>query len=239
MPTSRRIHRISQTLHQRQLDIVIALDLVHDQHNLSAVLRTADAAGFGRVIWAPDFKKPEEVNPEVSKGAERWVDLKIVEDIKPSLTELRQQGYKIAATHMGREAVDFRTLDWTQPWVVVFGNEHRGCSEATVEMADENIFLPMAGFVQSLNISVAAAVTMYEIQRQRQQAGMYSRNASEEQVRLLYNQWRLVDEELTLEDLWKRPEGPPPPPDQPHKDGRADCPFFKRHHKGFSQQNNL
>ena len=191
MPTSRRIHRISQTLHQRQLDIVIALDLVHDQHNLSAVLRTADAAGFGRVIWAPDFKKPEEVNPEVSKGAERWVDLKVVDDIKPSLT------------------------------------------------ADENIFLPMAGFVQSLNISVAAAVTMYEIQRQRQQAGMYNRNASEDQVHLLYNQWRLVDEELTLDDLWKRPEGPLPPPDQPHKDGRADCPFFKRHHKGFNQQNNL
>ncbi len=231
MPTSRRLHRISQTLHQRQLDIVIALDFVHDQHNLSAVLRTADASGFGRVIWAPDFKKPETVNPEVSKGSERWVDLQVVDDLKESLQALRRQGFKIAATHMGREAVDFRTIDWTSPWVVVFGNEHRGCSDATVEMADCNIYLPMAGFVQSLNISVAAAVTMYEIQRQRQQVGMYNRNASREQVELLYSQWRLADEELVPDDLYRRPEGPLPPSDQPHKDGRADCPFFRRRQK--------
>ncbi|HNX74658.1 MAG TPA: RNA methyltransferase [Candidatus Rifleibacterium sp.] len=236
MPTVRRTHRISQTLHQRQLDIVIALDFVHDQHNLSAVLRTADASGFGRVIWAPDIKKPENVNPEVSKGSERWVDLRVVDDLKASLLELRGQGYQIAATHMGREAVDFRTVDWTTPWVVIFGNEHRGCSNATVEMADKNIFLPMAGFVQSLNISVAAAVTMYEIQRQRQLAGFYQRNASAEQVRLLYDQWRLADEELTLEDLYQRPAGPLPPPDQPHKDGRADCPFFRRHSKAAESE---
>lgn len=227
MPTNRRTHRISQALHQRQLDVVIALDFVHDQHNLSAVLRTADATGFGRVIWAPDFKKPENVNPEVSKGSERWVDLQVVETLQPSLQELRRQGYQIAATHMARAAVDFRSLDWTKPWVVVFGNEHRGCSDETVEMADKNIFLPMAGFVQSLNISVAAAVTMYEIQRQRQAAGMYETNASEEQVRLLYNQWHLEDEELSIEDLLKRPEGPLPEPDQPHGDGRAICRFFR------------
>ncbi len=231
MPTSRRKHRIGEALHQRQLDVVIALDLVHDQHNLSAVLRTADAAGFGRVLWAPDFKKPEDVNPEVSKGSERWVDLQVVDDIKPSLLQLRKQGYKIAATHMAREAVDFRTLDWTQPWVVVFGNEHRGCSDATVELADANIFLPMAGFVQSLNISVAAAVTMYEIQRQRQLAGMYNKTASPEQVELLYRQWNLADEELTVEELLTRPDGPLPEAEQPHTDGRFNCPFLQKKQK--------
>lgn len=220
MPTARRLFRVQQVIHQRQLDMVIALDGVHDQHNLSAVLRTADATGLGRVVWFPDYKKPEKVNPEVSKGSERWVSLKTVSALQPELHELKKQGFKIAATHMGRDAVDFRSIDWTQPWVVVFGNEHRGCSEETVEMADANIFLPMLGFVQSLNISVAAAVTMYEIQRQRENAGLYTRQASQKQIELLYSQWKLADEHFVPDQLFPRAEGNLPPMEFPHSDGR-------------------
>ncbi|HAE39934.1 MAG TPA: hypothetical protein DCG57_15095, partial [Candidatus Riflebacteria bacterium] len=187
MPTARRFYRIAKAIHQRQLDLVVALDGVHDQHNLSAVLRSADATGLGRVLWYPDVKKPDKLNPEVSKGSERWVALETVDALTPRLVDLKKQGYKIAATHMAHEAVDFRSIDWTTPWVVVFGNEQRGCSEATIAVADANIFLPMLGFVQSLNISVAAAVTFYEIQRQRENAGMYNRSAPEKQIRDLYS----------------------------------------------------
>lgn len=221
MPTARRFYRIAKAIHQRQLDLVVALDGVHDQHNLSAVLRSADATGLGRVLWYPDIKKPEKLNPEVSKGSERWVALETVDTLTPHLLDLKGQGYKIAATHMAHEAVDFRTIDWTTPWVVVFGNEQRGCSEATIEVADANIFLPMMGFVQSLNISVAAAVTFYEIQRQRENAGMYSRCADEKQIRNLYSQWQLVDEQFSLDQLMTPPEGGLPKMDHPHSDGRS------------------
>ena len=221
MPTARRFYRIAKAIHQRQLDLVVALDGVHDQHNLSAVLRSADAAGIGRVLWYPDIKKPEKLNPEVSKGSERWVALETVDALTPRLVELKKQGYKIAATHMAHEAVDFRSIDWTAPWVVVFGNEQRGCSEATIEVADTNIFLPMLGFVQSLNISVAAAVTFYEIQRQREDAGMYRRCASEKQIRDLYSQWQLVDEQFSLDQLMTPPAGDLPEMDHPHSDGRS------------------
>jgi tRNA C32,U32 (ribose-2'-O)-methylase TrmJ len=121
---------------------------------------------------------------------------------------------------MGRNAVDFRSIDWTQPWVVVFGNEHRGCSDQTVDNADANIFLPMLGFVQSLNISVAAAVTMYEIQRQREIAGLYSRKAQESQIHELYSQWGLADEQFSVEQLLESAEGELPEMDFPHSDGR-------------------
>lgn len=221
MPTARRFYRIAKALHQRQLDIVAALDGVHDQHNLSAVIRSADAAGFGRVIWFPDLRKPEKLNPEVSKGSERWVQLETVNSLSERLKDLKQQGYKIAATHMAHAAVDFRSIDWTTPWVVVFGNEQSGCSQSTLELADANIFLPMMGFVQSLNISVAAAVTFYEIQRQREAAGMYSRGASEQQVRELYNQWGLIDEQFNRDDLLQPPVGPEPSLEHPHSDGRS------------------
>lgn len=225
MPTERRLYKLSQVLHQRQLDIIIGLDHIHDQHNLSAVIRTADAAGFGRIIWTPDFKMTEKVNPEISRGAERWVDLKLYDDLKPELLNLKSQGYKIAATHMARKAVDFRTIDWTKPWVIIFGNEHRGVSDDIVEIADENIFLPMLGFVQSLNISVAAAVTLYEIQRQRQNAGMYNLNAGEEQVKRLYNEWNLNEDHIELNSLLKRITGEMPEGDY-HQDGRENSKFF-------------
>lgn len=221
MPTARRIYRIAESIHNRQEDLIFALDGVHDQHNLSAVLRSADATGIGRVIWYPDVRKPDTVNPEVSKGSEKWVRLETVANLKNCLAELKTQGFAIAATHMGHKAVNFRSIDWTRPWIVVMGNEQRGCSNAILEIADANVFLPMLGFVQSLNISVASAVLMYEIQRQRENAGMYSREAPQSQVQALYQQWGLADENYDLQTLMKRPAGPRPAPEFPHSDGRA------------------
>ena len=232
MPTERRIYKLSQVIHQRQMDIVIALDHIHDQHNLSAVVRSADAAGFGRIIWTPDFKMTEKINPEISRGAERWVDLKVYEDLKPELLNLKSQGYQIVATHMARKAVDFRTIDWTKPSVVIFGNEHRGVSDDVVEISDANIYLPMLGFVQSLNISVAAAVTLYEIQRQRENAGLYSGNASEEQVRDLYAKWNLMEDHVNVNSLIERMTGPEPENDS-HQDGRENSKFFQRMKEKF------
>ena len=228
MTTPRRIYRLSQAIHQRQEDIIIALDHIHDQHNLSAVIRTADAAGFGKVLWVPDFKVPSELNPEVSRGAERWVDLKVVKDLKAELKQLKEKGFKIAATHMARRAVDFRSIDWTQPWVVVFGNEHRGCEDAIAEMADENIFLPMLGFVQSLNISVAAAVTLYEIQRQRQEKGMYDKTASKEQVERLYKEWELDKNKIDINELYTRKTGDIPDMEEDYQDGRVNLKYLQK-----------
>lgn len=221
MPTKRRIYRVAKALHQRQPDLMIALDNVHDAHNLSAVMRTADATGIGKIIWRPDVKKPDKLNPEVSLGTERWVNLEVVEDLPNRLSQLRKQGYKVAVTHMASKAVDFRTIDWTKPWVLVMGNEQRGCTDEVLEVADENVFIPMAGFVQSLNISVAAAVIMFEIQRQRQAAGMYSKTRPAEEVQQLYDQWKLADAFFDLNDLLEFPRGPEPEPEFPLNDGRS------------------
>lgn len=227
MPTSRRIYRIAKAIHNRQCDLIFALDGVHDQHNLSAVLRTADATGVGHVIWFPDICKPKTVNPEVSKGSEKWVKLEIVDNLTKRLSELKKQGFKIAATHMGSRAVDFRSIDWTTSWVVVMGNEQSGCSDDILEVADENIALPMLGLVQSLNVSVAAAVIMYEIQRQRENAGMYSRTMPPGHVELLFKQWQLEPQGYKLHMMLRRPEGELPALEFEHQDGRAIRKFPK------------
>ena len=174
----------------------------------------------------------EKINPEISRGAERWVDLKVYEDLKPELLKLKSEGYRIVATHMARKAVDFRSVDWTKPSVVIFGNEHRGVSDDVVEIADDNIFLPMLGFVQSLNISVAAAVTLYEIQRQREVAGMYSKNASEEQVRDFHAKWNLMEDHVDVNSLIQRMTGPMPENDL-HQDGRENSKFFLKMKEKF------
>lgn len=227
MPTERRIYRVANALHKRQSDIIIALDGVHDQHNLSAVIRTADAVGIERVVWYPDVKKPEKLNPEVSKGAERWVSLEVVPDIVFKLKELKKEGYQIAATHMGAKAVDFRSIDYGKPWVIVLGNEQRGCSKAVLNESDINVFIPMMGFVQSLNISVAAAVIMYEIQRQREGLGLYNKQKSFDEVKRIFQFWALENENFTAEMLCTPPKGAMPELSAEHSDGRAVRKFIE------------
>lgn len=236
MPTERRLYKLSQVIHQRQMDVVIALDHIHDQHNLSAVMRSAEASGFGRIIWTPDFKITDKINPEISRGSERWVDLKVYDDLKPEILRLKGKGYQVIATHMGHKAVHFRSIDWTKPSVVIFGNEHRGITDDIAEIADENMFLPMLGFVQSLNVSVAAAVTLYEIQRQRELAGMYDANASEEQVRELYTKWKLEKNHVEVKDLITRITGPMPE-NNCHQDGRGNSKFFLKMKEKFLKKN--
>lgn len=229
MPTRHRIYRIAQTLHRRQQTICVALDGVHDPHNLSAILRTADATGISKIYWQPDTSLKSHPNPDVSKGAEKWVELTAVECLEESLQLLKAEGFSIAATHIHRDAVDFRQIDWTLPWVVVMGNEQRGCRSSIVDMADKNIFLPMLGMVESLNVSVATAVVLYEIQRQRNEAGMYMLKASEKRVHEYYSKWDLAKTGVKAEDLLVPPFGRVPELEFPHEDGRSrDKRVFKK-----------
>ncbi|MBF0499740.1 MAG: tRNA (guanine-N2)-dimethyltransferase [Candidatus Riflebacteria bacterium] len=235
MSSSRRIQRISQALHRRQLDLVLAFDRVHDPHNLAAVLRTADATGIPRIIWEPDNDNPEPPNPEVARGTERWVELKRVSSLEQTLKEYKNQGFGIAATHLSARAVDFRSPDWTRPWVIVMGNEKSGCAENILALSDENVILPMMGLVQSLNVSVATAVILYEIQRQREAAGMYRRVLPLETVEQYLELWHLREEGVTVADLIT-----PPPSDRPldvceHVDGRSRTPRWKKSSTSTSQ----
>lgn len=228
MPTDRRIQRLSRAIHARQLDLILALDRVHDPHNLAACLRTADATGISRVLWEPDTDDPEPPNPLISKGTERWVELSKVDSLVTELLQMQQRGFKVAATHLSREAVDFRSIDWTHPWILVMGNEKEGCSNAIVSISDANVVLPMVGLVQSLNISVATAVMVYEIQRQREAAGMYRRTHPAEAVEALRRRWRLHEEGITLEELSSPPPFDTPLPENAHTDGRMLKPRWEK-----------
>lgn len=170
--TQRRYRRIQEVLRFRQPDLTLLAEDVHKPHNLSAMLRTADAIGVDRVhATHPTGGLP--TYSATSASAERWVELVVHPSLDAALAAVRAQGMAVYAAHFAPDAVDFREVDYTVPTCVLFGNERDGVSEAAAAAADARIVIPMLGMVPSLNVSVASALVMFEAQRQRRAAGAY------------------------------------------------------------------
>lgn len=171
--TPRRLARLRATLARRQPDLTVVIENVHDPHNVSAILRSCDAVGAtGAHLVYTDEELPE-INRVVSASAQRWLERWEHADIAACYAALRARGLAIYATHLSAAAVGLYELDLTRPCAVVFGNESRGVSDAALAGADAAVFIPMMGMVESLNVSVACSVTLYEALRQRRAAGLY------------------------------------------------------------------
>ncbi|MBH2897792.1 tRNA (guanosine(18)-2'-O)-methyltransferase TrmH [Serratia ureilytica] len=184
-----RYARICEMLATRQPDLTVCLEQVHKPHNVSAIIRTADAVGVHQVhaVW-PTTRMRTLVSS--AAGSNSWVSVKTHRTIGVAVGHLKAQGMQILATNLSARAVDFREVDYTRPTCVLLGQEKTGITEEALALADQDIVIPMIGMVQSLNVSVASALILYEAQRQRQNAGLYRRDNSmldeEEQQRLLF-----------------------------------------------------
>lgn len=190
--TDRRQHRLRQVLERRQPDLTVVLEDIHDVHNASAVLRTADATGVLTVhLVYTDELPPERAFSRVAgAGASKWIELVWHESIEACYAALHADGYSIYATALHAESVSLYDVDYTGKVALVFGNEQRGVSEAAIAGADGAILIPMVGVVESLNISVACSVTLYEAMRQRLAAGCYSEPRLEaETLETLHQDW--------------------------------------------------
>jgi tRNA (guanosine-2'-O-)-methyltransferase len=170
--TPERLERINMMLDHRQPDLTVCMEGVHKSHNLAAVVRTADAIGVSDVhaIWKSDEM---EVRGGSAAGSQNWIDVHNYSKTKDAIDELKKQGMQVLVTNLSDTAVDFREIDYTKPTAIILGQEKFGASDVALEMADQDIMIPMVGMVQSLNVSVACSVILYEAQRQRQLAGMY------------------------------------------------------------------
>jgi len=166
--------RVERAEANRQHDLHVVIEDLYNERNASSILRTADAVGVGtvHVVRTDDLRL--ELVARVSKGAERWVAVEFYEEPGTCIARLREAGLAIYCTALAERAVDFRAADYTRPCAIVFGNEAEGASATCAAMADELIMIPMMGMTQSLNVNAAAAVVLYEAQRQRSDAGMYA-----------------------------------------------------------------
>ena len=171
--SAERYQRISTFVDLRQADLTVCLEQVHKPHNVSAIVRSCDAVGIHTVHSVTRDKDP--LRKDTAMGAEDWVFHQSHNSINAAVDYFHQQDMQVLVTHLDDDAVDFREIDYTRPTAIILGQEKFGATPQAVALADKKIVIPMVGMVQSLNVSVAAALVLYEAQRQRQQAGMYQR----------------------------------------------------------------
>lgn len=188
--TEKRLSKIKNVAKQRQHSLKVVLENIHDPHNVSAIYRTCDSVGVSKVsllYYIEDFPKISRVS---SSSANKWVQSERFKSIKECFENLRNDGYKIYASQLNDKAKNLYELDLTEKVAIVMGNEHRGISDEVAEQADEVFYIPMRGMIQSLNVSVATAVTLYEAQRQRAEAGMYeTSDLKDEDLENLIDNW--------------------------------------------------
>ncbi len=165
--------RIDCVRRNRQRDLLVYLYMVSNPHNLSAIIRTCEAVGVGKIYFTMKEGAIFEINKEITMGAHKWMDIEEVEDPKSFIESMKDQGFKTVATALTDEAKDYRTYDYTQPTLIIMGNESTGIDEDVLNIVDVIVRIPQYGMVQSLNVSVATAIILYEALTQRERKGMY------------------------------------------------------------------
>ncbi len=173
--TPERFHKLRDVLTRRQPDLTVLAADIHKSHNISAVLRTCDATGIHR-LHAVSPGGQLRRHHMVAGGSKRWVDIKIHPGLSEAMQSLRDDNWLLVAAHASDRARDYRDIDYTRKVAIVLGSELDGLSPEAVSAADEAIALPLEGMVASLNVSVAAAIILYEAQRQRRAAGLYEKS---------------------------------------------------------------
>jgi tRNA (guanosine-2'-O-)-methyltransferase len=199
--TPERTKKLTTVLNKRQANIAIVMENVFDPHNISAVMRTCDAVGVQDIyILNTKIPRHKKWGAKSSSSAAKWLTVHPFEDAVECFSSLRKRYAKILTTHLSSDAIGLHEIDMTQPIALVFGNEHSGVSDEIRAMADGNFIIPQVGIIQSLNISVACAVTLYEAFRQKNNAGQYNQPGLDEvRYNELFKEWskpnRTDDEE--------------------------------------------
>lgn len=170
MAETKRKRKKEMTIASRQKGVLVLED-IHDPHNAAAVWRSCDAFGIQKVYLVFDREKvfdPRKVGKVASASANKWLDFEIFMGIEKCYEKFAREGYTSYATVLNEGAESLMATKFEEEKVaIVLGNEHRGLSEKAIELAERRIYIPMKGMVQSLNLSVTAAICLFELSRQR------------------------------------------------------------------------
>lgn len=195
MRTAERKKRVKDVVNNRQEGIIVLED-IHDPHNAQAVIRSCDCFGFQNIYLIFDKEKqfnPTKMGKLASSSANKWLNYKYFESTKECYEELKRKAYVSYATILDRDAKSIFDCNFSdsKKIALVFGNEHAGISDYARDNADHKLYIPMKGMIQSLNLSVTAAICMFEVSRQR---------------RTRYNDFKLtdMDKEFLFKSLIER-----------------------------------
>ncbi len=183
MSTPQRFHRLRAVLDQRQPDLTVILEDVQIPRNFAALLRTCDAVGVleAHAVWRE--RGQLKISRPASGGTRKWVPVRKHKELDGAVDHLRGRGLRIVAAHLADRAVDYREVDYTRPTAILLGQEETGVTPQALAMADDLVVIPMMGMGLSLNVSVAAALILFEARRQREAAGLYGQSRLDPEVR--------------------------------------------------------
>ncbi len=181
--TPPRRAKIDKVISERNFANAIVLEGIYDRGNVSAVMRTAEGFGLVNFHVIETGERFKEAN-RVTQGADKWTEVTKWSNTTSAVKHLKDRGHRIIVTHL-EAATPLDSVDFSIPTALVLGNEKSGASPEMLELADERVIIPMSGFVQSFNISVAGALCIYEIYQSRMRKNKRAGSLSYEEQEIL------------------------------------------------------
>ena len=169
--TDERLSKIEHFSQESSDFVLPVMEDVYQFRNAAAIVRSVEACGFHHVV-ALEEENVFNPNLKVTKGAETWVKVEKIPNNLDSLKEIKNRGYKILAVSPENNATMLPDYEVKEPIALVFGTELEGVSDEILDFADETLAIPMYGFTKSFNVSVAAAICMYELKQKLMKSGI-------------------------------------------------------------------
>lgn len=181
--TEERLSKIEHFAEVSSDFILPVMEDVYQFRNAAAIVRSVEACGFHKIVA---FEKENVFNPNltVTKGAETWVDVEKMPWKLQSVKEIKNRGYRIVAVSPEKNATMLPDFVLKEPVALIFGTEWKGVTEEILEFADETLAIPMYGFTQSFNVSVAAAICMYELKQKLLKSGLNYKLSDEKKLEM-------------------------------------------------------
>lgn len=185
--TDERLSKIEHFSKESSDFVLPVMEDVYQFRNAAAIVRSVEACGFHQVV-ALEEENVFNPNLKVTKGAETWVQVEKMPNNLDSLKEIKSRGYRILAVSPEKNATMLPAYEVKEPIALVFGTELEGVSDEILDFADETLAIPMFGFTKSFNVSVAAAICMYELKQKLMKSGI-DYKLSEEKLLGLKIRW--------------------------------------------------
>jgi len=189
--SGQRIDNLRRILNARLEDIVVVLDNLFDPHNMGAIVRTVEALGI-QDVHVIERDTPLDLSCKVTKYSHKWVSIHTYENVRSCVDCIRKNGFQIVVAQMTETAVpihDFEIFPDSKI-AIVMGNEHAGASEEICQLADAHVIIPMYGFTESYNVSVATALVLADFVNKKRSAILPETGTLSENRKIaLYDQW--------------------------------------------------
>jgi len=192
MINPKRQQRIEDILSRKQPTLEVMLDNVSNSQNISAIIRSCDGVGVLNLYYSTPENLDLRIHKTITQGTHRWINRERIDTHEKIafLKAKQKEKFQVIVTHLAQDSISFSKVDYTKPTILVMGNEKDGVSQEVIDLADEVIIIPMRGMAQSLNVSVATALILYEASRQLENTGAYDTpQLSNEKRETIMKEW--------------------------------------------------